>query len=203
MRSVAALKPKLLLWLGTLLIIISGVIGLNLFGPVLREEVRYQWRETVFEDQALHNYPCPEGEFLISIFKMGICARVVPNVDPFNSRVYQLALTQGVAHAAGTGLPGEGKNIFLFAHSSGNPLDAARYNSIFYLLYKLTPGDTLTLTRAGQVYSYQVESLAKVNADQVSYLDPLSDGETLTLMTCWPPGTTLKRLIVVAKPVSL
>lgn len=195
-------KRNFVTYLGAIFLLLGlGILG-NLFGPVAREEIRYQQR-TFVRDEEDHEYSCPPGDFQIYISQLNLCANIIPNVDPLDSRVYQRALTRGVAHAAGTGLPGEGRNIFLFAHSSGNPLDAARYNSIFYLLYKLTPGDPINVTYLGQTHRYLVQSLTKVAPTQVAYLDPLSDGETLTLMTCWPPGTTFKRLIVVAKPDAL
>ena len=187
-------------YLGAIFIVSALWILANLFGPVAKEEIRYQWRQTVYEDQAMSNYPCPETDFTIGIFQLGVCAKVIPNVDPFDSRLYQQALTQGVAHARGTGMPGEGRNIFLFAHSSGNPLDAARYNSIFYLLYKLDSGDKIELFKDGRTYDYLVASQQIVSPRDVQYLQDTNE-EILTLMTCWPPGTTFKRLIVIAKPM--
>ena len=38
-----------------------------------------------------------------------------------------------------------------------------------------------------------------VDPDQVQFLRPEASFAKLTLQTCWPPGTTLKRLLVFAK----
>jgi sortase A len=105
---------------------------------------------------------------------------------------YQVALTKGIAHAKGT-------KWFLFAHSAGNPLEANRYNAVFYLINKLMPGDEIDLYVKGQKYNYKATENKIVEAKEVQYMTENKDGRTLTLMTCWPPGTTLKRLLVIAK----
>jgi LPXTG-site transpeptidase (sortase) family protein len=104
-----------------------------------------------------------------------------------------------VAHAKGTGLPGEGKNIFIFAHSTADFFEANRYNAVFYLLSKMENGDEIYLFYKNQKYRYKVSDKKTVKADEAKYLDK-DAGDQLTLMTCWPPGTTMKRLIVIASP---
>lgn len=130
-------------------------------------------------------------------------ARIVKDVDPYSSEVYQKALTQGVAHALGTGTPGGNRNIFLFSHSSVNFYEASRYNSVFYLLHRLEPGDPIEIYYRGEKYVYLVSDKKIVEAEAVSYLTNPLPSETLTLMTCWPPGTTLKRLVIQASPLPL
>lgn len=194
-------NPNFGLYLGYIFILLSIAIIWNIFGPVVEEEIKYTWRQTVYEDQSLSPHPCPKSDFTISIDKLGICSQIIPDVDPFDSNLYQIALSQGVAHAKGTGMPGQGKNIFLFAHSSGNPLDASRYNSIFYLLYKLTKDEIIVLNYQNISKQYQIVDSKIVTSTSVNYLIDDNNEETLTLMTCWPPGTTLNRLIVIAKPI--
>jgi sortase A len=80
-----------------------------------------------------------------------------------------------------------------------NLLEATRYNSVFFLLSKLEKKDEIDIYYKGLKYKYQVEDLKTVDAKEVSYLSPASEVQTITLMTCWPPGTTLKRLLVIAK----
>lgn len=130
--------------------------------------------------------------------KIGANAAVVANVDPYDSRQYQIALTRGIAHARGTVFPGQPGNVFLFSHSSANIIDAGRYNSVFFLLTKLEKDDEIILYYKGEKFRYAVTEKGIVEANAVSYLSPTSEGKTLTLMTCWPPGTTLKRLIIRA-----
>ena len=100
-------------------------------------------------------------------------------------------------------MPGEGGNIFLFAHSSADLLTAERYNSIFYLIHHLESGDKIRVWYEGEEYIYAVTAKHLVSPSDTQYLTKPSKVETLTLMTCWPPGTTYKRLILIAEPVDL
>lgn len=135
----------------------------------------------------------------IVIPKIGANSKVIRDVDPTNSRIYQKALSQGVAHAAGTSLPGEKGNVFLFAHSSDNVVNANMYNSVFYLLNKLEQGDKIYLISDRRKFVYKVSETKLIRADEVTYLNKESDRSQVTLMTCWPAGTTLKRFIVIAE----
>ena len=137
----------------------------------------------------------------IIIPKLGANAKVIADVDPFDSRVYQRALTKGVAHAKGSAYPGEIGNVFLFSHSSVNFYEAQRYNSIFYLLNKLEPGDEIRVYYQGQPIIYRVSETKIVSSSAVNYLQAGTGESSLTLMTCWPAGTTYKRLLVIARPV--
>ena len=184
-----------------------AIAGVTYF-PVVRDEVGFRLHAprtdvTVKTGSQLNQagngviYPVDE-EFSLVIPKIGANSKVIADVDPFDSKQYQQALTKGVAHARGTSLPGQPGNIFLFSHSSVNFFEASRYNSIFYLLNKMEPGDEIFIVFKGTVYKYSVTDRAIVPAHDVTYLKGSGSGQTLTLMTCWPAGTTLKRLVVQA-----
>jgi sortase A len=144
-----------------------------------------------------------DPSFSIIIPKIGANSAVVANVDPHDSREYQRALTKGVAHAKGSVFPGQIGNTFLFSHSSVNVYDANRYNSVFYLLRKLNEDDVFYLIYQGEIYQYRVSETKIVEADDVKYLDANTQKNQATLMTCWPPGTTLQRLLVIGDLVSI
>lgn len=161
--------------------------------PLAREEVKYAIRPSVPTEIV----PIDKN-FGIVIPKLGANAHVIANVDPYNSKAYQYALTKGVAHARGTPIPGAMGNIFLFAHSSENFYVALQYNSVFYLLPKLVKGDHILLYYNGVKFTYDVTDKKFVDPKDVSYLKGDPSRQTLTLMTCWPPGTTIQRLLVFA-----
>ncbi len=144
-------------------------------------------------------------EFGIVIEKIGVNAPVVINVASGNYNEYINALQTGVAHAKGTALPGSktaaNNNVFLFAHSAINPIEARRYNSVFYLLRKLEKGDRIVTFYKGKQFDYVVYDKRVVEADDVKYLTDPSKDPILTLQTCDPPGSSLRRLIVTAKLV--
>jgi len=140
-----------------------------------------------------------DENFGIIIPKISANAKVIPGVDPNNSAQYQKVLTQGVAQAKDTALPGEDGNVFIFAHSGLDFYEAARYNAVFYLLNKMEKGDDIFLFYQGQKIRYTVSETKVVNQEDVQYYNDQPGRKTLTLMTCWPAGTNWKRLIIIAE----
>ena len=134
----------------------------------------------------------------ISIPSIYVDEPVIYNIDPNNKEIYSIALKSGIAHAAGTGLPGSGGLGYYFAHSSSVPF-VRQYNAVFYLLGKLKPGDTIVLWREGQRFPYTVSTTQITYPNDVSFLNKPYDKETVVLQTCWPPGTSLQRLLVFAQ----
>lgn len=165
------------------------------FIPVFYQEVRY---EISRREPAKPIEPVDEA-FGIIIPKLGANARVIADVDPRNANEYQKALTLGVAHAKGTAYPGTKGNVFLFAHSSDNFYNATTYNAVFYLINKLETGDTIEMYFNKVKFIYTVTDKKLVSPKEIAYLEEDTNENTLMLMTCWPPGTTLQRLIVFAK----
>ncbi len=143
-----------------------------------------------------------DPEFSIVVPKIGANAKIIPNVDASDEKAYLDALNRGVAHTLGTAFPGEGGHIFLFAHSTDYFWNVGTYNAIFYLLYKLEKNDEVDIFYQGQRYVYLVIGKETVDPSQVQYLTRKTNREFLTLQTCWPPGTTLKRLLIFAVRVA-
>lgn len=202
---------------GTVLLVVSAGIVLVTFFPVLWEEAKYQLlpkHENVVivtgsevpvrgEEQPKSEVVVPvDSDFGIVIPKIGANAKVVPDVDWQDAAVYQRALTRGVAHARGTARPGEPGNIFIFSHSGVDFFEANRYNALFYLIDKLQSGDEIVMLHQKETFTYRVTEKKIVAAESVEYLKGNADRKTLTLMTCYPAGTTLKRLVVIAEQVA-
>ena len=137
--------------------------------------------------------------FGIVIPKINANAKVIDNVDPGNESDYLAALKEGVAHAAGTVYPGQAGNTYLFAHSVGNFWEVNQWNAVFYLLKELTPGDEVDLFYQGRRYIYIVYDKKIAEPGDTQYLYTQSSYPMVTLQTCWPPGTTLKRLLVFGR----
>ncbi len=139
------------------------------------------------------------ADFSVVIPKIGANARVIADVDPADETEYLESLKHGVAHALGTKYPGEIGNTFLFAHSVGNFWEVNRWNAVFYLLRELEPGDEVDIFYQGQRYIYIVYDKKVVDPSDVGYLHTQANFAQLILQTCWPPGTTLQRLLVFAR----
>jgi sortase A len=123
---------------------------------------------------------------------------IIFNVDPNDTTAYTKALKQGIAHASSTRLPDNGGLGYYFAHSS-SPNLARQYNAVFYLLGKLKGGAKIIVWHEGKPYHYLVTSTKVTVSEDVSFLnvDQYTE-ETIVLQTCWPPGTTERRLLVFA-----
>lgn len=143
-----------------------------------------------------------DPSFSIVIPKIGANARVLSNIDASDEKTYLTALKNGVAHTLGTAFPGEGGHIFLFAHSTDYFWNVGTYNAVFYLLNKLEAGDEINLFYRNQRIAYRMVGKRIVEPSQVEYLTRKTNKEFLTLQTCWPAGTTLKRLLVFAQRVA-
>jgi sortase A len=98
-------------------------------------------------------------------------------------------------------LPGEKGRSFIFAHSSGNPIEQTNYNTVFLRLNEVKIGDEIEIKRAGKVYKYNVTQSKVVWPSEIEYLER-NDTPGIIIQTCWPIGTSLKRLLVFASPSS-
>jgi sortase A len=194
----------------SLILILLGLAALIfVFGPVLKQEMDYRFNQmtgvkysvesTISWSSQRSIYPT-NTSFSIVIPKLNATAPIIDNVDPYDSTAYLKALKEGVAHAAGTAYPGEFGNVYLFAHSTDAFYNVGRYNAVFFLIGHLTPGDEIDIFYRGNLLKYFVYDKKVVEPTDTEYLGTLLEGEkTLTLQTCYPPGTTIKRLVVLAK----
>ncbi|MPM20485.1 hypothetical protein SDC9_66915 [bioreactor metagenome] len=181
---------------GTILVLLSLLIPARTFAPVIKSEIKYQIDK---KNNKITEITPVNTDFSIIVPKINASAKVVKDVDPFNSSVYQHALTQGVAHALGTATPDTNGNTFIFAHSAGNWYQANQYNAVFYLLNKLTTNDQVFIYYQNKKYIYLVKELKFVASTDIKFMNQDLSKHQLTLMTCWPPGTTLKRLVIIAE----
>jgi len=143
-----------------------------------------------------------DPNFSIIIEKLGINAVVIPNVDASSKAIYLEALKKGVAHALGTAFPGQPGVSYLFAHSTDVIWNVPRYNAVFFLLKDMEVGDKVVIFFRGKRYDYKVTEKKITDPSDVSYFYMKTDKQILVLQTCYPPGTTWKRLLVIAEPVS-
>jgi LPXTG-site transpeptidase (sortase) family protein len=128
--------------------------------------------------------------------KIGVSAPIVYDVEADS---VMKSLRDGVVHLRGSGHIGRNGNIFITGHSSNYWWEEGQYNTVFALLPELSEGDLIYLTDSGKLKRYKVKEKIEVKKNEVdSYLT--SGGEQLTLMTCVPVGTNLKRLLVIAVP---
>ncbi|PIZ72935.1 hypothetical protein COY06_06040 [Candidatus Peregrinibacteria bacterium CG_4_10_14_0_2_um_filter_41_8] len=113
----------------------------------------------------------------------------------------QTALRNGVVHYPGTPWPGQSGNVVVTGHSSYYPWDPGRFKDVFAVLHNVKIGDEIIVFHNQQKYRYQVTESSVVLPQQVQVLADTGDNR-ITLLTCTPIGTNLKRLIVTAKLIA-
>jgi len=99
-----------------------------------------------------------------------------------------------------TALPGQLGNGVIFGHSVlPQFFNSKSYLTIFATLYRLKLGDEIFIDYDNIHYKYVVEEMFEVAPTDLSVLEQRYDGRYLSLITCSPPGTVLRRLIVKAQ----
>jgi len=126
--------------------------------------------------------------YTLSIPKLGINnANVIVGGEDLKNSLIQFTGT----------LPGEYGNPVIFGHSTliwfYNPAD---YKTIFSKLPELKKDDEIYATADSINYRYKIFEMKIVSPDDISVLEQRSDAAYITLITCVPPGTYLRRLIV-------
>ena len=131
--------------------------------------------------------------------KIGVSVPIITNVDGNNQEEYNKALENGVAQLRGSALPGKNGNSFIFGHSSYYENKPGNYKQIFAELNDLIPGDLIEVQSGEANFVYRITNKKVVEPSDVSVAAQNVDLTQITLMTCWPIGSTAQRLIVVGE----
>lgn len=146
----------------------------------------FSYFTTTYKSQSPH----PE-KFLVTIPQLKIEKAIakVDNLDFYNN----------LSHFPGSALPGEVGNSFITGHSSLPQFyDQEDYKTIFTKLSDLEVGDDVFVEIGEKKLQFKVQYAKVVDPKDLSVLSQISsNGRNLTLMTCVPPGTNLKRLVVI------
>ncbi|OGH10942.1 MAG: hypothetical protein A3B38_04260 [Candidatus Levybacteria bacterium RIFCSPLOWO2_01_FULL_36_13] len=109
-------------------------------------------------------------------------------------------LTKHLVNYGGTALPPERGNAVIFGHSTLPQLyNQKDYKTIFSYLFKLQTGDDIIVKVGNVIYNYKIESITVVDPTNTAVLEQNYGDSFLTLITCTPPGTIWKRLVVKAR----
>jgi sortase A len=130
--------------------------------------------------------------YTISIPKLNLKDLVVSTDNTF--------LSKNLVNYLGTATPPNKGNAVIFGHSTLPQLyNEKDYKTVFTYLYKLTPGDEIVIKVKKNTFRYRVENVIVVDPENTSVLEQSYDDSFLTLVTCTPPGTIWKRLVVKAR----
>ncbi len=125
----------------------------------------------------------------------------IPNLKIEDAQVSTVDydLEKHLVQYLGTSIPGEKGTAVIFGHSTLPQLfNPKNYKTIFANMHTLKIGDELYATVAGIKYRYKIFSILITNPEDTNILSQSYDHSYITLVTCTPPGTIWKRLIVRA-----
>ncbi len=143
-------------------------------------------------------------EFSVTEYSLSI-----PKIKVNNARVLVGGedLLAGLIHYQPKVLPCEYGKVTILGHSTHPALahfdGPKKYSSIFTYLPTLSPGDRISIKVGEYGCEYEVFEKFEVSPDEVSVLAQQYDQPYLSLITCTPPGTYLRRLVVNARLVDL
>ncbi|MDP3998393.1 MAG: sortase [bacterium] len=113
-------------------------------------------------------------------------------------------LSKSLIHYGGTALPGRNGTAVIFGHSVlPQFFNPKSYMTIFSTIHTLKKGDRIVVKVDDVEYKYKIFGFEIVDPSNTSFLQQKYDNAYLYLITCTPPGTYLKRLVVKAKLESL
>lgn len=189
--------------------LLIGAVSIGIFilvfnFPIILADIRYRFTKpqpqpAISTQAALSQADVVGPEAQVIIPKLNVTAPIQfpPTLDETQIEV---ALRDGVVHYAGTALPGDKGNVVIFGHSSNDWWQPGNFKFIFALLDRLGAGDTVQINYQSHKYMYQVTGTKVVSPNDFSVVQP-TDQPTLTLITCTPPGTSWKRLVVTAQQI--
>lgn len=131
-------------------------------------------------------------QYFLSIPTIGIKNAIVSTKDS--------DLTKHLIQYNSDSVPPLFGNTIIFGHSTLPQLyNENDYKTILANAYKLSVGDEILIGIDNVSYRYKVQSITVVEPEDTSVLSQNFSDSFITIITCTPPGTVWKRLIIKAK----
>lgn len=138
--------------------------------------------------------------------KINVEAPMIYGVNPLDNNLVENKLRDGVVHypiANAASVPGQNGATTILGHSSMDVFDDGKYKFVFVQLSKLNIGDNFYINYQGTRYTYSVTKKEIIDPRDIAKVTPTDASKpSVILITCDPPGTALKRLLVFADQVS-
>ncbi|MBI2326105.1 sortase [Candidatus Collierbacteria bacterium] len=144
------------------------------------------------QPSTLTQQPIKEEEYRLAIPSLGIKEAIVKaNIDD---------LAKSLIQYQQTAFPGEVGAPVIFGHSTlPQFFNPENYLTIFSTLPTIKIGADIFVDYAGVKYTYRVSSMYEVKPTEFWVLKQDYTKKIMKLITCVPPGTKLRRLVVEAE----
>lgn len=190
-----------------LLIVLIGVFSF-FFYPVVKAEINLflldnnYFRMQILAVQKKERKLTPVNrDFGIVINKILANAKIVDFSDYNNNSSLQYVLSTDLVHQPDSAYPGQIGNMVLISQAAGDWYKYTRSNPEFYLMYKLHPQDVIEVFYKGEEFDYLVTDIFKVSESRLKDFTRQSGQKQLTILSGWPSGTMINRLVIQAKMV--
>jgi len=112
-------------------------------------------------------------------------------------------LSHHLVQYGGTAVPPSRGTAVIFGHSTLPQLfKQGDYDTVFAYAHTLEVGDEINIKVDNLSYSYRIYNITITSPLDTSFFAQNYDDNYLILVTCTPPGTTWKRLIIKARIVN-
>lgn len=170
----------------------SGSIGGLISSGISNATTDYKDARNWFPDVKYNSSDGRVAEYELSIPSQGIHDAKVSTVNfDLSKHLVQYFSTSKSPIDHGTSV--------IFGHSTlPQWFDPTNYMAIFAHMHLINIGDEIVLTVGGQDYKYKVFSRTVMDKNDPNIFSQSFDNSYITIITCTPPGTTWKRLVVRA-----
>lgn len=132
----------------------------------------------------------------LEIPKIEIVAPLV-FIDTDEKNAFDEALKNGVVHYYKSALPGEAGNTIILGHSAPSGWPKRYYEWVFSRLNELAEGDEIFAYYENREYIYKVTNKYFLKPGEDVPNSNLTNSErVISLISCWPPGQNIKRIVV-------
>jgi len=133
----------------------------------------------------------------LEIPKIGVFTPLIITED-LNEKDIDEKLGRGVVLFSNSTLPNQTGQIIIFGHSAPPNWPKIKYDWVFSRLNELEEKDEINFYFNNQKYTYYVKSKIFLEKGEEIPNNSTNSENTLLLISCWPPGKNLKRIVVEA-----
>lgn len=136
----------------------------------------------------------------LSIPSLNLSSEIVWFVNPWDEKEYLPIISDSLAHAKQSSLPGETGTVYLFGHSSS---DDKNTTPVLLKLHQIEVGSDVSVYFNEVKYDYSVKSVSLVDQGDVDYIlgSKVNTGQGLVIQSCDIDPYSGKRLLVFADRV--
>lgn len=171
--------------------------------PLAQDMQEFLGEQVKWYDFSFNTLP-PTNRLIIPRFEVDdpIVISKYTNMKEFIYKNYNEELKEGVVKYPTTPEPGQSGNTLIFGHTSQERWKENPYGMAFAHIAQIDRGDIIQIVWDGQLYEYKVVDIQvkypqHVNETYMEYAN-LSKNY-LTLMGCYPIGTSKQRILVIAE----